>query len=192
MTTMNSAKVDERIPLDVHERLELLRIARVSVKEWLRSGRLPPGAPHRKSLLAHAGAHVTVRLDGGERTQVRLSPEKPLYLTVAEMAIGAATRPPPVTFADVPRMRFEIAVIIEQALLGATPRHEQIEIGRHGVVLSHQGALHLHLPRVAVDRGWDAPRLLGETCRAAGLPEEAWRDGTLALSLFTADVFTDA
>ena len=31
--------------LDDNERRELLRIARVSLKEWLRSGRLPPGSP---------------------------------------------------------------------------------------------------------------------------------------------------
>src|SRR5262249_50658437 len=46
--------------LALDEQKELLRIARASIKEYLVSGRMPPGAPHRPSLIAPASVFVSI------------------------------------------------------------------------------------------------------------------------------------
>ena len=65
---------------------------------------------------------------------------------------------------------------------------EEIEIGRHGLVIekaSHRGLL---LPQVATQWKWDGQQFLVQTCRKAGLPKDAWRDGA-RIWRFEAEVF---
>ena len=50
--------------LDDRDRRELLRIARATLREHLATGYLPPGSPHRKSLLRNCGAFVTIKIAG--------------------------------------------------------------------------------------------------------------------------------
>src|SRR5215470_5913651 len=42
------------------EKRELLRIARATLREFLAVGRIPPGAPHKQTLLEPAGVFVTL------------------------------------------------------------------------------------------------------------------------------------
>ena len=55
-----SAEMTYAYTLAEDETKELLRIARATVKEYLLSGRIPPGAPHRPSLVAPAAVFVTL------------------------------------------------------------------------------------------------------------------------------------
>ena len=81
--------------IEESDRRELLRIARVTLKEWLKSARIPPGAPHRAALLSHAGAFVTVTVGGVLRGCIgHTDPETPLFRTISDLAIAAATRDP--------------------------------------------------------------------------------------------------
>ena len=52
-------------PLDDSGRRELNRIARVTLREFLRSGKLPPGAPHKKALRRRSGKSETLFHAGG-------------------------------------------------------------------------------------------------------------------------------
>ena len=67
---------------------------------------------------------------------------------------------------------------------------EQVEVGLHGLVVSlgmHRGLL---LPQVPLECGWDRETFLGQTCRKAGLPSDAWRNGAI-IEAFTAEIFGD-
>src|SRR5688500_3950695 len=105
-------------PIDLgdSDRRELLRIARTTLAEYLDVGRIPPGRPHRPSLLAPGAAFVTLRTADDElRGCIGSSrPERPLFQTVQEMAVAAATRDPrfpPVTAAELSSLRVEISVL---------------------------------------------------------------------------------
>lgn len=78
--------------LQPDERRELLRIARATLREYLDSGRIPPGKPHRASLLAPAA--VVVRLHRGA-DQIAVAEtaigERPLYRAIQELAVEAIT-----------------------------------------------------------------------------------------------------
>ena len=67
---------------------------------------------------------------------------------------------------------------------------DQIEIGRHGLVISRKGARGLLLPQVAKMYGWSRERFLQETCRKAGLKPDDWRQDT-TIESFSALVFSE-
>lgn len=124
-TTAETAPPAAYLPLDDHERRELLRIARVCVKEWLRSGRMPPGAPHRAALKQVAPCVVRVHLDETVREAASaVAAEQPLYKAVAGLAVELAGREPPIRAEDLARARFEIAV------LASAPEHAEPDVFR--------------------------------------------------------------
>jgi uncharacterized protein (TIGR00296 family) len=71
-------------------------------------------------------------------------------------------------------------------------RPEEIEIGRHGLVVSDEHHRGLLLPQVAPEHGLNREQFLAETCRKARLPQEAWRWPTTRIQGFTCEVFSDA
>jgi len=67
---------------------------------------------------------------------------------------------------------------------------EEIEVGRHGLVISRGALRGLLLPQVAVEWKWDREQFLAETCHKAGLPPDAWRQGA-RIQAFTAQVLEE-
>lgn len=78
--------------LQADERRELLRIARATLREYVDSARIPPGKPHRPSLLAPAA--VSVRIFRGDTCIASADApigDSPLYRAVQERAVAAFT-----------------------------------------------------------------------------------------------------
>jgi AmmeMemoRadiSam system protein A len=187
MTTLAEPAV-ERV-LDDSDQKELLRISRATLREYLTTGYLPPGAPHRKLLLAPRAAFVSVYVDGELRGCMgRVEADRPLYLAVEELTVAAATRDPrfePVRLEELRGSKLEISLLspLERA------RPEDIVIGRHGLVITRGPRRGLLLPKVAIEHGWGREQLLDETCAKAGLPPGSWSSPDTQLELFTAEVF---
>jgi len=128
-------------------------------------------------LRADAATFVTLRQpDATLRGCIgELEARRALIDSVRGNAVAAATRDPrfpPVTADEVAQLQIGISVLTPPAPI----RPEQIEVGRHGLLVErapHRGVL---LPEVAVDQGWDAETFLSMTCRKAGLELEAWGD----------------
>lgn len=176
------------------EKREILRIARATAVEFLRSGRVPPGKPHRRSLLAEGGAFVTLRLGSGElRGCIGTQQEdSPLYRTVQDMAIAAATRDP--RFPAVQLEELE-RIVIEVSVLGERARIREaggVEIGRHGLTIACRGQRGLLLPQVASEGGWSPEEFLRKVCSKAQLPEDAWQQPEAIVERFTAQVFDES
>lgn len=96
------------------EKHELCRIARATLREHCRSGRMPPGKPHRKTLLAEAPAMVILRKDGQVRGRCNDSgAARPVYLAVQEAVVEAAMSDPKnaVTSEEIPGITIEISVL---------------------------------------------------------------------------------
>ncbi len=172
------------------ERQLLLRLAHQSISASLKGEDLKVEAPsaHLEEL---RGAFTTLHLNGKLRGCIGyVVAVNPLYLTVIETAAAAAFEDPrfaPVTEDEEPLLQIEISVL--SPLSPISP--EEIEIGRHGLMISQHGRRGLLLPQVPVEWGWDRERFLAETCRKAGLPPNAWKSGAL-IEAFTAEVFGEA
>ena len=174
------------------EKQELLRIARATLREFLRTGRVPPGKPHRDSLVAEAGAFVSLHIGPSLRGCIGTQQEsKPLYKTIQEMVVAAASRDPrfnPVTGEEFDSLIIEISVLGDR---GEVRGPEDIVIGEHGITIDRQGRRGLLLPQVASDNNWDAETFLEHVCAKAGMPHGSWREEGCELERFTAQVFSE-
>jgi AmmeMemoRadiSam system protein A len=172
------------------ERNLLLRLAHDAIAASLdqRELSLDPPSAH---LAEPRGAFTTLYYRGGLRGCVGyVFPVTPLYRTIAETARGAAfddSRFSPVTHDENPELKVSLSVLSPPQPIQA----DQVEIGRHGLLISlglHRGLL---LPQVPVEHRWNRIQFLEQTCRKAGLPLNAWQTGA-RLEAFTAEVFADA
>jgi AmmeMemoRadiSam system protein A len=114
-------------------------------------------------------------------------PTTSVYRAVAETARAAAfedTRFYPVSMEEARGLDVELSILSPPKPISA----ELIEIGRHGLVISMSSHRGLLLPQVPTERGWDVTTFLEQTCRKAGLPLDAWKNGAL-IEAFTAEVF---
>jgi AmmeMemoRadiSam system protein A len=175
------------------DRHALLSLARQALRSHLER-RAPPDAPASPALRRPHGAFVSLhrRSDGALRGCVgSLDADEPLWDVVARMAVAAASRDArfePVRLEELPDVIIEVSVL--GPLLPLRP--EQIQVGRHGVLISAGGLRGVLLPQVPVEHGWDREALLDRTCRKAGLPAETWRRGEAQIFGFTATVFGEA
>ncbi len=171
------------------ERNLLLRLAHDSISSALqdREISLDPPTPHLTEL---RGAFTSLYLRGELRGCVGyVRPTCPVYRAVAETARAAAfddNRFPPVSQEEAPYLEIELSILSPAQSIQA----EEIEVGRHGLLISWHGRRGLLLPQVPVEHGWDRTTFLEQTCRKAGLPLDAWQKGA-TIEAFTAEVFGD-
>jgi len=133
---------------------------------------------------------VTLRKNGRLRGCMgRLVARQNLINAVRRAAISAATqdpRFPPVTSEELDSISIEISVL---SPLREIEDPSEIEVGRHGVIVSQGLRSGVFLPQVAPEQGWDRETMLRHLCAdKAGLPPDAWKHGA-ALQVFTAQVF---
>lgn len=169
------------------ERRILLQLAHDSIVSALenRPISLEAPTPHLSEL---RGVFTSLYLNGGLRGCVGyVLPAYSVYRAVAETARAAAfddNRFAPVTIAEAHQLEVQLSVLTPPSPIGA----DEIEIGRHGLLITAYGRRGLLLPQVPVEHGWDRITFLRETCRKAGLPPDAWQRGA-TIEAFTAEVF---
>jgi len=181
-------------PLCSEERRELLAVARRAIVEATQGK--PSFRSSRRSDSGTAqdnacGAFVTLHLHGQLRGCVGQIEGVGSLADVIEHCAVAATledpRFPPVKPAEVAELEIEISLL--SPLEPMAPA--EIEIGRHGLVVERGSRRGLLLPQVPVERHWQWPRFVEETCVKAGLARDAWKDSATRTFGFTTEVFTE-
>ncbi len=186
---MSSLHPESGEKLSEEDKRSLLALARRAIEHAARAKKPwnPPEetAPALKQLRA---CFVTLHKGGQLRGCIgQVTARLPLYQAVAEAAYSASRedpRFPPVETENLSEIAIEISV-----LSPFTPiRPENVQLGRHGLLLTRDRARGLFLPQVPEEYGWDRQHYLEELCRKAHLESEAWKHGA-SLQAFTADVF---
>ena len=148
-----------------------------------------PAAPNEK-LSRSFGAFVTLTLGGHLRGCIgNVVGDGPLWETVWNMARAAAFEDPrfrPVGPEEFERLSLEISIL---SPLTQCPDPGLVEVGRHGLLITHRGRSGLLLPQVPLEWGWDREAFLAQTCHKAGLPPDSWKDPAAVLYWFEAEVF---
>ena len=172
------------------DRRQLLRIARAAVQARVSGQPAPAGDPPTQALARLAAVFATLHRGGKLRGCIgHVEADRPLLRVVAECAAAAATedpRFPPVTVDELP------SLFIELSILGSFERVaslEQIEIGRHGLLVELHRQRGLLLPQVATEWQWDRATFVEQTYHKAGLARDAWPAGGATLWRFEAEVF---
>ena len=65
----------------------------------------------------------------------------------------------------------------------------EIEVGKHGIIMGRGVCQGVLLPQVATEQGWDRQAFIENTCLKAGLPIDAWQDPETTIEIFSAQVF---
>lgn len=180
------------LQLGESDRARLLQVAREAITVAVNEGRLLQIADPGGGLSTPAGVFVSLHKRHVLRGCIgQLTGRRPLYRAVIEAATSAALhdpRFPPLAPEEVSEVDIEISILSPMAELSSETAEKEIVIGRHGLMVSKGHYRGLLLPQVAPQFGWDARKLLEETCLKAGLPPRAWRSGA-RLEIFTAEVF---
>ncbi|HID20697.1 MAG TPA: TIGR00296 family protein [Methanophagales archaeon] len=115
---------------------------------------------------------------------------------IIDAAISAAVsdpRFPSVTKEELADITIELTILTMPQELKVKPKDlpEQIEIGRHGLIIKrgiYQGLL---LPQVATEYNWSAEEFLCQTCWKAGLPRDTWLEKDTEISTFEGQIFRE-
>jgi AmmeMemoRadiSam system protein B/AmmeMemoRadiSam system protein A len=175
--------------LSQEEQQQLLELARSAISGYLDKGVAPNFQTSNTVLARQAGVFVTLTKGGELRGCIgMLEGDQPLYKTVQEMAVAAATSDPrfmPVKKEEMQTIKIEISIL---SPLRKLDNIDQIRVGTDGLVLVMSGHQGVFLPQVPVEQGWNRDAYLDNLCGKAGLPENCWKDHP-ALYAFTAEVF---
>ncbi|WP_372846416.1 AmmeMemoRadiSam system protein B [Pontiella sp.] len=175
--------------LSESDRRQLLAYARYLISKQLkRNGpdfELAPTPAMKQTMGAFVTLHKQGQLCGciGE-----IFPRRALHAAIAEQALNAAFHDP-----RFPKLREDELneVDIEISALTAphsVPSYEDIEIGKHGIVLSKGMCSAVFLPQVAPEQGWGLSTTLSHLAMKAGLGPDDWKSGC-QFQVFEAIVF---
>jgi AmmeMemoRadiSam system protein A len=177
--------------LDKAEKDQLLHIARETLTEYLARGVTPEYSSEDPGLLQEAAAFVTLRRRDGELRGCigRVEVSEPLYQVVQDCVISAATndfRFSPVTLGELDEILIEISALSPFRPIKSP---QEVQVGRHGLLIRKGFRVGLLLPQVATDRNWSRQDFIRAICLKAGLPSDGWRDADLYV--FDAEVFEE-
>ncbi len=176
------------------DKQNLLALARRSIEFVFAQRREPTpeetGVTITPAMQTVMGAFVTLHKHGQLRGCIgEIFPRRPLCQAVCGQAVNAAFndhRFNQLTLAELSEVDLEISALTPPRPVAGW---NEIEIGRHGMVIEKAGRSAVFLPQVAPEQGWDLATTLTHLCRKAGLPADAWHAADAKFTVFEAIVF---
>ncbi|AAG20599.1 MULTISPECIES: TIGR00296 family protein [Halobacterium] len=138
----------------------------------------------RGRLRGCAGAHGSIHELGNHDQQ--------LGHAIVEAAIEAASEAScgsEVEDAELPNIRVSVCTVSNLVL--TDDPIEDIELGVHGVAIDGDGQHGWMYPTLPVENDWSVFEYLDRTCRKANLPDGAWQDEDVMVTLFEGQVFRE-
>lgn len=178
--------------LSEEEKSTLLKLARQTLKTYLKDNKTPEFNPDKLSVsLKHPrGVFVTLKKRHDLRGCIgRIFDPEPLYQGVIQNAVNCAVHDPrfyPMKLSEEPEVDIEISVL---SSLKRVKGPDNIVVGKHGVYLVKGNDSAVFLPQVAPEQKWNKDTMLTHLSLKAGLPEDAWKDKDTIFYVFTAQVF---
>lgn len=184
--------------MDRKEAKDLIILARNSIEKGLNEEKYDPSSFEAEERIKNNFSYKR-----GVFTSIYNFPEKrlrgcigipfplyPLWKAVVISACESAFEDPrfsPLRKEELNRIVIEITVLTEPEKLGGESYDyiNQIDIGKHGLMVQRGIFKGLLLPQVAVEWGFDEEQFLSETCVKAGLPPDAWKDEDTAVFKFS-------
>lgn len=185
-------KPDERGKmLNGEQRKTLLKLARNTIETYTAKSIINRFETDDPALKQLAGAFVTIHKNGKLRGCIgMIDAREPLYETVIEMSIQASRNDPrfePVNEYELKDIDVEISVLYPPVRVKSI---DDIELGKHGVIVKKGFASGVFLPQVARETGWSKTEFLEHLCNGkAGLPKDAYLDPKTEIYTFEAEVF---
>jgi MEMO1 family protein len=177
------------------DKIRLLKLARSTIQTYLQTSSIEEQeiASMPGILLSKSGAFVTLTKNKELRGCIgRFVSDQPLYRTVQDMAIAAATqdtRFSPVTIRELDQLEIEISVLTPLKRITSI---SEFKLGRDGIYMKkgfHSGTF---LPQVAAGTGWSTEEFLGHCAQdKAFIGWNGWKDKDTELYTYQALVFSE-
>lgn len=179
--------------LNTEQKKKLLKIARDTIIEYVTNKKVLEVKETDPALNQTLGAFVTLHINKELRGCIgNIIGQKPLYLTIRDMAIASASEDPrfsPLTKGEIPLIHIEISVL---STLKEIKNPDEITLGKHGVLVKSGSKGGVFLPQVASQTCWTKEEFMGNLCKhKAGLPQDAWKKGQCEIHIFSAEVFSE-
>ncbi len=191
-------------PFDAAFGGKLLALARATIDTQLSGTDAMDGAlaalpQGRKDLDQLRGVFVTLKrtdpIEVAREGKLRgcvgqIFPVLPLRQAIVNAAVSAAlhdNRFPRVEAAELARLEVEITLLSPPK---AVASWREIKLGTHGIVIDKAGRRAVFLPQVPGEEGWTIEETLTHLSRKAGLPSDAWKEGSV-FSVFTGQIFRE-
>ena len=138
-----------------------------------------------------AGVFVTLKKNGSLRGCIGIiQPTDILARNIITSTRNSALndhRFPPVRSEEVDELEIEISILS----LPKESKLEDIEIGKHGLIIEGRGKSSVYLPQVATEQGWTFDQWLGSLCNKATLPTRYWTGNEAKFYIFTAQIIKE-
>jgi AmmeMemoRadiSam system protein A len=172
-------------------RRPLLVLARRAIVDAVLFQKCIEGIPPDEVFAEKRGVFVTLTLRGRLRGCIgTVEAFEPLGESIARCAAGAALHDPrftPVRADELHELRIELSLLSPpEPILPA-----DIEIGKHGLLISSGSRRGLLLPQVAGEHKFSREQFLEATCRKAGLDAKAWQEPQTQISGFFCELFSE-
>jgi AmmeMemoRadiSam system protein A len=173
------------------DRRSLLALARRAIVEAVSQQKPMAKTPCTGIFGEMRGVFITLHARGRLRGCIGIvEAYEPLGEAVTHAATSAALHDPrfsPVRPEEVGELQIEISLLSPLEPL----RPENVEIGKHGLLIVQGAKRGLLLPQVAVEHKLTREQFLGETCHKAGLQANAWQEPKTEIMGFTCEVFSE-
>jgi AmmeMemoRadiSam system protein B/AmmeMemoRadiSam system protein A len=170
---------------------EALTIAKDTLYSHILGQSISSATPSSSILYEPLGAFVTLEKHEELRGCMGLfEPDEPLYEVIQRQTIVAATQDKrfnPVSETELDDIKIEISVM--------TPRRkisnwQDIEVGKHGVVIRSEESGGTFLPQVATDNDWGLEKFLGELCsQKVKLEADCYKENEVDIYTFEVQIF---
>ncbi len=178
--------------LSENDRSLILSIARQGVWHAVLHGRPGADLPTAGILLERGGLFVTLHVKGKMRGCIGvIEAQATLGENLIRCAADAALHDPrfaPMRVEEMEHLAIEVSLLTPLEPI----RPEEVEIGRHGLLVErgmHRGLL---LPQVATEHRLSREQFLAETCHKAGLPRDTWKDPQTRIYAFECTIIAEA
>ncbi|MDH5020593.1 TIGR00296 family protein [Halobacterium rubrum] len=193
----------QTVDLSFEDGARTVELARESVEAFVQNGqREQPGSMRdafynrtsafvrlestrgRGRLRGCAGAHESVRELGNRDQQLGHAIVEAAIEAASDASCGSEVEPAELE-------NIEVSVCTVSNLVLTDDPVEDIELGVHGVAIDGDGQHGWMYPTLPVENDWSVFEYLDRTCRKAGLPDGAWEDDDVMVTLFEGQVFRE-
>ncbi len=174
----------------------LLELARKTIESRFSHQKFDT-SPYRK-FDEDRGVFVTLHKDGELRGCIGFPiPVYRLKEAVMKAALSAAFEDPrfsPLREEELKDVKFEVTVLTAPEEIKYDDNSElpgQIDVGKDGLIVEHNGTSGLLLPQVFTEYKCDGEKALEMTCQKAGLPARTWKEKGFVVKKFQGEIFSE-
>jgi len=174
----------------------MVRFARKAIESHFTGAETKAPRAIKDILKKDKGVFVTLKVHPGKEIRGQMGYTDgimKLSRSLPEVAGSAAFRDhrfPPFRKSELKTTIIEVSMLTKPKPVKGDPLGE-IEIGKHGLIVSDGDSKGILLPHLAVERGWSPREFLSRTCMRGHLESDAWREQGIEIYTFKAETFAE-